>query len=85
LLIEIAFPFLIWQSATRPYLLAAAIFLHLQIGIFMGMPYFCFVMIMGHMSFVRPQWLERLGAAWKQRIGRIEAMHATRSAIGRGA
>jgi Vitamin K-dependent gamma-carboxylase len=58
-LIELAYPFLIWQRRTRPYLLAAAIFLHLQFAALMGMPYFSFVMIMGHMSFVRPEWLTR--------------------------
>ncbi len=75
LLIEIAFPFLIWQRATRPYLLAAAIFLHLQIALFMGMPYFSFVMIMGHMSFVRPEWLAALGQAWKRKIGPMEMIY----------
>jgi predicted DCC family thiol-disulfide oxidoreductase YuxK len=75
LLIEIAFPFLIWQRATRPYLLAAAIFLHLQIAVFMGMPYFSFVMSMGHMSFVRPEWLAALGQAWKQKIGPMEMIY----------
>jgi predicted DCC family thiol-disulfide oxidoreductase YuxK len=75
LLIEIAFPFLIWQRATRPYLLAAAVFLHIQIGVFMGMPYFSFVMIMGHMSFVRPEWLARLGEAWKQKAGDMEMIY----------
>jgi hypothetical protein len=69
ILVEIAFPILIWQSATRPYLLAAAIFLHIQIGLFMGLLYFSFIMIMGHMSFVREEWLARLIAAWKQTIG----------------
>ena len=66
ILIEIAFPFLIWQRSTRPYLLAAAIFLHLQFALLMGLFYFSFVMIMGHMSFVRPEWLTRLGVAWKR-------------------
>jgi predicted DCC family thiol-disulfide oxidoreductase YuxK len=75
LLIEIAFPFLIWQRGTRPYLLAAAIFLHVQIAIFMGMPYFSFVMIMGHMSFVRPEWLASLGATWKRRMGTMEMIY----------
>jgi predicted DCC family thiol-disulfide oxidoreductase YuxK len=74
-LIEIAFPFLIWQRRTRPYLLAAAIFLHLQFAIFMGMPYFSFVMVMGHMSFVRPEWLTRLGEAWKRRMGGMEMIY----------
>jgi len=75
LLIEIAFPFLVWQRATRPYLLTAAVFLHIQIGIFTGLPYFSFVMIMGHMSFVRQEWLARLGAAWKRKIGDLEMLY----------
>ncbi len=75
ILIEIAFPFLIWQRNTRPYLLAAAIFLHLQFALLMGLFYFSFLMIMGHMSFVRPQWLTRLGAAWKRAMGEMEMIY----------
>jgi predicted DCC family thiol-disulfide oxidoreductase YuxK len=75
ILIELAYPFLIWQQRTRPYLLAAAIFLHLQFATFMGMPYFSFVMIMGHMSFVRPEWLTRPGAAWKRKMGDMEMIY----------
>jgi predicted DCC family thiol-disulfide oxidoreductase YuxK len=74
-LIEIAFPFLIWQRRTRPYLLGAAIFLHLQFAVFLGLPYFSAVMIMGHMSFVRPEWLTHLGAWWKRRIGNMEMIY----------
>ena len=48
------FPFLIWQRRRGPFLLAAAIFLHLLFAFLMGLFYFSFVMIMGHMSFVRP-------------------------------
>jgi len=75
ILIEIAFSFLIWQRSTRPYLLAAAIFLHLQFALLMGLFYFSFVMIMGHMSFVRPEWLTRLGVAWKRTIGEMEMIY----------
>jgi predicted DCC family thiol-disulfide oxidoreductase YuxK len=75
ILIEIAFPFLIWQRRTRPYLLAAAIFIHLQFAVLMGLFYFSFVMVMGHMSFVRPEWLARLGEAWKRRIGDMEMVY----------
>jgi predicted DCC family thiol-disulfide oxidoreductase YuxK len=74
-LIEIAFPFLIWQQRTRPYLLAGAIFLHLQFALLMNLYCFSFVMIMGHMSFVRPEWLSRLGAAWKRRMGGMEMIY----------
>jgi predicted DCC family thiol-disulfide oxidoreductase YuxK len=75
ILIEIAFPFLIWQRRTRPYLLAAAILLHFQFGVLMGLFYFSFVMVMGHMSFVRPEWVARLGHAWKRKIGDMEMIY----------
>jgi len=75
ILIEIAFPFLIWQRHTRPYLLAAAIFLHFQFAVLMGLFYFSFIMMMGHMSFVRPEWLARLGAAWKRAMGEMEIVY----------
>lgn len=75
ILIEIAYPFLIWQRSTRPYLLALALFLHAQFAVLMGLFYFSFVMMMGHMSFVRPEWLTRLGLAWKRRIGDIEMIY----------
>ena len=75
ILIEIAFPFMIWQQRTRPYLLALALFLHAQFALLMGLFYFSFVMMMGHMSFVRPEWLTRLGLAWKRRIGDMEMIY----------
>jgi predicted DCC family thiol-disulfide oxidoreductase YuxK len=74
-LIEIAYPFLIWQRRSRPYLLAGAIFLHLQFAALMGLFYFSWVMIMGHMSFVRPEWLSALGAWWKRRMGAMEMIY----------
>jgi predicted DCC family thiol-disulfide oxidoreductase YuxK len=73
--IEVAFAFLIWQQRTRPFLLAAAIFLHFMFAITLGLVYFSFVMVMGHMSFVRPEWLQRLGAWWKQKIGDMEMIY----------
>ncbi len=75
ILIEVAFPFLIWQRLTRPYMLAAGIFLHLMFGTTLALTYFSFVMIMGHMSFLRPEWLARLGEAWKRRIGDMEMVY----------
>jgi predicted DCC family thiol-disulfide oxidoreductase YuxK len=74
-LIEIAFPFLIWQKRSRPYMLAAAIFLHLQFAVLMNLYYFSFVMMMGHMSFVRREWLSGLGAMWKQKTGAMEMIY----------
>jgi predicted DCC family thiol-disulfide oxidoreductase YuxK len=30
---------------------------------------------MGHMSFVRPEWLSSLGAAWKRKMGDMEMIY----------
>jgi len=75
ILIEVSYPFLIWQRRTRPYLLGAAIFLHLQFAIFLGLFYFAFVMIMGHLIFMRPEWWQRLGAWWKRKVGDMEMIY----------
>lgn len=74
-LIEIAYPFLIWQRRTRPFLLAAAILLHLLFAVFMLLFMFSFVMILGHLSFLRPQWLAHLGDRWKRRFGKMEMIY----------
>jgi predicted DCC family thiol-disulfide oxidoreductase YuxK len=74
-LIEIAFPFLIWQRSTRPYMLAASVLLHLMFAVLMALYYFSIVMVMGHMSVVRPEWLTRLGAAWKRHMGDMEMIY----------
>jgi predicted DCC family thiol-disulfide oxidoreductase YuxK len=73
--IEIAYVFLIWQRATRPYLLVLAIFLHLQFVLFLGLFYFGFAMIAGHLIFLRPEWLARLGVWWKRKIGPMEMIY----------
>ena len=75
ILIELGYVFLIWQRATRPYLLALALFLHSQFALLMGLYYFSFVMMMGHMGFVRPEWLANLGLAWKRKIGAMEMIY----------
>ena len=75
LFVEVAFPFLIWGLRTRPYLLAGAMFLHVQFASLMGLFYFSFVMIMGHISFVRPEWLARLGTWWKRQMGEMEMVY----------
>jgi predicted DCC family thiol-disulfide oxidoreductase YuxK len=75
LLIELAFPFLVWQRRTRPFLLAGAVFLHLMFGLMLGLVYFSFVMIVGHTSFLYPDWLHRLGVWWKRKAGGMEMIY----------
>jgi predicted DCC family thiol-disulfide oxidoreductase YuxK len=74
-LIEIAFPFLIWQRHTRAWMLAGAVFLHLLFFFFLGLHYFSWVMIMGHVSFLRKEWLDSLGAWWKSQMGAMEMVY----------
>lgn len=74
-LIEIAYPFLIWQRHTRAWLLVGGVFLHLLFFFFLGLHYFSWVMIMGHMSFLRKEWLDDLGAWWKRRMGAMEMIY----------
>ena len=61
ILLEISYAFLIWDLKTRPYILAGAILLHVGIAIVLGMYFFAFVMICGHLSFARPQWIIHWG------------------------
>jgi predicted DCC family thiol-disulfide oxidoreductase YuxK len=55
--------------------LAAGVLLHVLIALFMGLFFFSFVMIMGDLSFVRVQWLHRVGAAWKRAMGDMEMIY----------
>ena len=64
LIFELAYPFLVWGRATRPYILVGAVLLHLGIGIAMGLYMFSFVMIVAHLAFVRQEWLE----SWARRL-----------------
>jgi predicted DCC family thiol-disulfide oxidoreductase YuxK len=73
--VELAYAFLIWQRSTRPYLLAAAVLLHVGFIVCLGLVYFSFLMMSGHMSFLRKEWLARLGAWWKQRAGGMEMIY----------
>jgi predicted DCC family thiol-disulfide oxidoreductase YuxK len=81
ILIEIAYPFLIWQRRTRPYMLAAALLLHLMFALLMSLIFFAAAMTMGHIAFVRPEWLHRLGAWWKLRIGAMEMIYDGRCGV----
>jgi predicted DCC family thiol-disulfide oxidoreductase YuxK len=75
LFIELAFPFLIWQRRTRPFLLAGAVFLHVMFFVLLRLIYFSLAMSFAHMSFLYPDWLHRLGAWWKRKMGDMEMIY----------
>jgi len=75
ILIEVSYPFLIWGYKTRPFLLIAAVFLHVGIAVTMGMYYFASMMIFGHLAFMRRSWYARAGAWWRNKMGAMEMIY----------
>lgn len=63
LLIELAYPFLIWGRRTRPWLLGAAITLHLATALLFGLYLFAWVAIAGHLAFLQRLPARRLTGA----------------------
>jgi hypothetical protein len=56
---ELTYPALVWPRLTRPLMIFMAVPLHVGIGLFLGMPTFGFIMLVGNLAFVSP-WLVRL-------------------------
>ena len=57
---ETFYPVLIWPRLTRPIFLAMAVAVHGGIAIFLGMPTFGLVMLIGNLAFVPPEMVEQL-------------------------
>jgi hypothetical protein len=51
LIIELAYPFLVWGSRTRAWMIGAAIALHLMTAIVFGLYLFAWIAIAGHLAF----------------------------------
>jgi predicted DCC family thiol-disulfide oxidoreductase YuxK len=75
LAIELSYPFLIWGRRTRSYFLIGGVALHVGIALLMGLYLFSFAMIVGHMAFLRHEWLRALGRWWKEKIGALEMIY----------
>ena len=54
---EISYAFLIWHKLTRPLFLLMAVFVHLGIGLAMGMFTFGLIMLYANVAFIEPQWV----------------------------
>lgn len=55
---ELSYPALVWPRLTRPLVIFVAVPLHMGIALFLGMPTFGLIMLVGNMAFVSP-WLLR--------------------------
>lgn len=75
-LVELAYPFLIWDRRSRPWVLTAAALLHFGIAALMGLEMFALVALCGHAAFVPDAWWRRFGG-WLRTAG--EAIGRPRS------
>ncbi len=57
---ELFYIALVWPRATRPFVLAVAVLVHVGIGICLGMMTFGFAMLIGNMAFVTPEFVRRV-------------------------
>jgi hypothetical protein len=58
--LELLYPVLIWFRGWRPWLMAAAVMMHVGIALAMGLTEFSLAMIAGNLAFLRPEWLDRV-------------------------
>jgi hypothetical protein len=75
---EIGFAFLIWSRRTRPFVLSAAVLLHLGIGVFMGLDAFSAAMLTGCLAFVPPATVRR-ALKWRPKLGMRVSSAPTRA------
>jgi hypothetical protein len=56
---ELTYCALVWPALTRPWVLLMAIFVHAGIALFLGMPTFGLVMLIGNLAFVSPKTVRK--------------------------
>jgi len=56
LILEGTLPFLLWNRRTRPWAIAAGVAFHLVIGWAISIGLFSFIMILGYIPFLGPQF-----------------------------
>jgi hypothetical protein len=76
LLVELAYPFLIWGRRTRPWALCAAIALHAGTAILLGLWLFAWVAIAGHLAFLPRKPLAFLPSVFRS-ITKVPVMRVT--------
>lgn len=59
--LEIVYPALVWFRGWRPWLIGAAVAMHVGIAVAMGLTEFSLAMIAGNLAFVRAEWLDGAG------------------------
>jgi hypothetical protein len=73
LALEIGFPFLVWRPRLRPYLVIAAVLLHVGIATMMGLTVFSLLMMLLLMSFIPPETVRQWLVVGKGRLFSLRA------------
>src|SRR5262249_30326760 len=79
---ELSYCALVWPALTRPWVLAMAVVVHGGIALFLGMPTFGLVMLIGKLAFVSPKTVGRFFDPFARRISLAVVGKATRAGAG---
>ena len=71
LVLETAYPVMIWVKPVRPFWIAAVLTMHLAIGLTLGLFEFSLAMVAGNLAFASGPWLRSLVAGLDQPSGRV--------------
>ncbi|MBT4880015.1 MAG: DUF393 domain-containing protein [Alphaproteobacteria bacterium] len=73
--LQLGYTFLIWGRRTRPFFLAEIVLVHIGIAVMLDLILFSAVMILGHLSFFRREWLATMGQKWKSWMDEMEVIY----------
>ena len=76
---ELSYCALVWPALTRPWVLLMAIFVHGGIALFLGMPTFGMVMLIGNLAFVSPKTVRKVFDPLARRLSLAVVGKATRA------
>jgi hypothetical protein len=79
---ELSYCALVWPSLTRPWVLLMAVMVHLGIVLFLGMPTFGLVMLIGNLAFVSPKTVRKVFDPIARRISLAVVGKASRAGGG---
>src|SRR3954452_21310279 len=77
---ELTYCALVWPALTRPWVLLMAIFVHGGIVLFLGMPTFGLVMLIGNVAFISPKLVRKIFDPVARRLSLAVVGKATRAA-----
>jgi hypothetical protein len=77
---ELSYCALVWPALTRPWVLLMAIFVHGGIILFLGMPTFGLVMLIGNLAFISPKTVRKVFDPFARRLSLAVVGKATRAA-----